>query len=306
MATDCSLDKHRGYPQVQTGTGETTSKRSNHPIQETQTREDNTNQASVVDIGSKSEVLKEEYPVNSLGVSSVVVRRTDERKINGSHQKKEKNRFRTSSKSVQNEDSESTSRQVEALDLEFRSRLSSNDSARSSGYFSIRGSDPRLSRFSIPEIVKEESESNEESPSQQLHSATIEEDEGVMDINYCTEDFVCAHKNVGGTDREAENIAEANQPSELSDILPINRLRSNQVSKSSQPHNKDVCSDRSLTLPCNSRYEQDAATASSHTNLDFMSSSDSSSSSSTLDSDDTLTSSSAENGEFVFSVVLIE
>ena len=175
--------------------------------------------------------------MNSLGIPSIVVRRTD--------QKRGKTRLRTSSKSVQTEDPESTSRQVEALDLEFRSRLSSNDSARSSGYFSIRGSDPRLSRFSIPEIVKEES-----------------------------------------------------------DIQPIHRPRSIQVSKSSQPNrnpNKDKSSDHSQTLPCNSGYEQGAATASSCTNLDLMSSSDSSSSSSSVDSDDTLTSPSTERSE-LFSV----
>ena len=155
----------------------------------------------------------------------------------------------------------SSSRQLEALCLEDepvpRSRLSSDASARSSGYWSIRYSDARLSQISIPESVDEEDESNEESPSnlvKQLQSTAIEEDEGVMDINRI----------------------------EWSDMEPMHHPRAIQ------------------TLP----YISGAAMATSHTKSDSMSSSDSSSSSSSLDSDEILTSPSAENGELVFCVVL--
>ena len=215
---------------------------------------------------SKVEVL--DYTVNRSETSPVVVRRRPRPDV------QKKKLYRTSS-----------SRQLEALCLEdeFRGRLSSDASARSSGYWSIRYSDARLSQVSIPESVDEEDESNEESPSnlvKELQSTAIEEDEGVMDINR----------------------------TEWSDMEPMHRPRAIQVSKtcqSNRKHNKVKCSDHSQTLPYSSSSVQGAVTASSCTNLDSMSSSDSSSSSSSLDSDDTLISLSAENGELVFCVYVV-
>lgn len=181
-------------------------------------------------------------------------------------------------------------RQPAAVDLEDDyelPRTSSNASDRSSGYYSVRGSDARLSRFSIPE----KSEMNNDSLECNGQTTIAEEDEGV------TVDMKCSADVSIQSDESAKTYVF---PS-LSDCTRLLCTECPQMSPQSDKESQETRSrSRCYQFGHDSKKDQDDsfslslspdAVVAASTSLSPLTS-DSSSSSSSLDSDDAIESTS--------------